>query len=119
MSSAILLYTTAISKKLAGIFKSSYKEKQTQGSHFKPGLSFKNIFNFSLTFLIVPSGFSPPQLKSSEFQKEDKASQRKRFEMQLYLPSKPRAPSTLPAWQGFVLGAVREHREKAHLPCAV
>lgn len=119
MSSAILLYTTAIFKKLAGILKLSYKEKQTEYSHFKPKLSFKNIFNFLLTFLIVPYSFSPLQQKSSEFQKEDKARERKRFEMQLYLPSKPRALSTLPAWQVFVLGTVRGHREKACLPCAV
>lgn len=73
MSSAILLYTTAIFKKLAGIFKASYKEKQTDDSHFKPELSFKNVFNFLLTFLIVPYGFSLLQQNSSEFPKEDKA----------------------------------------------
>lgn len=79
MSSAILLYTTAILKKLAGIFKSSYKEKQTEDSHFKPKLSFKNVFNFLLTFSIVPSGFLLLRQESSEFPTEDKAHERKRF----------------------------------------
>lgn len=88
MSSAILLYTTAIFKKLAGIFKSSYKEKQTEGSHFEPELSFKNIFNFLLTFLIVSYGFSPPQQKSSGFEKEDKAGVR--LGMQPCLPGQPK-----------------------------
>lgn len=39
--------------------------------------------------------------------------------MQLYLPSKPRAFLTLPAWQVFALGTVCRHREKPRLPCAV
>jgi len=73
VSSAILLYTTAIFKKLAGIFKPSDKETQTEDSHFQLELSFKNVFNFLLTSLIVPYGFSLPRQKSSEFQREDKA----------------------------------------------
>lgn len=100
MSSAILLYTTAIFKKLAGIFKSSYKEKQTEDSHFEPELSFKNVFNFLLTFLIVSYGFSPPQQKSSGFEKEDKAGVR--LEMQPCLPGKPRALPALPAQKDFL-----------------
>lgn len=118
MSSAILLYTTAILKKLAGIFKSSYKEKQTEDSHFKPGLSFKNVFNFLLTFSIIPYGFSPLPQKSPEFQTEDKAQERKRFETQLALPAETAALPALPAWQVSTLGAVRGHGETARLPCA-
>lgn len=119
MSSAILLYTTAILKKLAGIFKSSYKEKQTEDSHFKPKLSFKNVFNFLLTFSIVPSGFSLLRQESSEFPTEDKAHERKRFVTQLTLPAEPRALPTLPARWVFVRGAVRGRGEKARLLCAL
>lgn len=116
MSSAILLHATAIFTKLAGIFKSGYKEKQTEDSHVKPQLSFKNLFNFLLTFLTFPYDSPPPQLKSSEFQKEDKAGRRKRLEAWLGLHSEAR---TLPARQDFVLGAVHGHRGKARSLSAV
>lgn len=73
MSSAILLYSPAIVRKLAGIFRAGYKEKQTEGSHFQPELSFKSVSNFLFTFLVVPYGLSVLQQQSLGFPKEGKA----------------------------------------------
>lgn len=73
MSSAILLYTPAIVRKLAGIFRAGYKGKQTEDSHFQPELSFNSVSNFLFTFLIVPYGLSLLQHQSFGFPKEDKA----------------------------------------------
>lgn len=73
--------------------------------------------------MIVPYGSSLPQQKGSEFQKEDKAGERKGFEMQLYLPAEPRALSAPAARQVSVLGAGRGapgagRGEEARLPRA-
>lgn len=73
MSSAILLYAPAIVRKLAGIFRAGYKEKQTGDSHFQPKLSFKSVSNFLFTFLIVSYSLSLLQQQSLGFPKEDKA----------------------------------------------
>lgn len=110
MSSAVLLYSPAIVRKLAGIFRAGYKEKQTEDSHFQTELSFKSISNFLFTFLIVPHGLSLLPQQSLGFPKEDKA------EEEVWdVAGKLRALLVLPASRIFVLSAVRGCWKKAHV----